>query len=358
MSFEQHRKNGHVTLASHVSHKKVELGRSVSSLQKIYLDLRFWIMFRDAYLTPDKQNSVHTLLLTLISLVQDGVAICPISESTFMELLKQKDLSRRKEKAKLIDLLSKGVTLIMHKERVTLELEHALFQICGVDYPIPLHNRVWTKLSYVLGEFHPVNKNLAQEDQLAIQKSFFDHMWNITLSEIMDFSGEMGNPYPDWDQTASKLNEGNQLHKDVIRSYPHVFRAEFEGVLNLFHDEFIEALKKISNLTGERLSVITLNLTDAEKFKAFTRSVPTLYIGASCHAAIRWDKRRKLKGNDLLDFHHAEAALAYCDVFLTEKPLKTMLEQKHLGLSEIFPCNIFSSAEKATDWLSKSHLQS
>ncbi|EJC3510817.1 hypothetical protein MYX42_004021, partial [Escherichia coli] len=72
----------------------------------------------------------------------------------------------------------------------------------------------------------------------------------------------------------------------------------------------------------------------------------TLHIGASCHAAVRWDQKRQLNGNDLLDFHHAEAALGYCDLFLTEKPLKVLVSQEHLGLRELFSCSVESSASE------------
>lgn len=76
----------------------------------------------------------------------------------------------------------------------------------------------------------------------------------------------------------------------------------------------------------------------------------TLYIGALCHAAVRWDQRRKLTGNDLFDFHHAEAAIAYCDVFLTEKPLETLLKQSHMKLTNDFSCLVISSLAEAAIW--------
>jgi len=60
--------------------------------------------------------------------------------------------------------------------------------------------------------------------------------------------------------------------------------------------------------------------TNALRLSKLRKKLPTAHIHAMCHAVYRWDKKRKFDGNDLLDFHHATAALAYCDVFLTDGP--------------------------------------
>ena len=49
--------------------------------------------------------------------------------------------------------------------------------------------------------------------------------------------------------------------------------------------------------------------------KEVALALRTLHIGALCHAAIRWDKKRELTGRELHDFHHAEAAVGYCECF-------------------------------------------
>ena len=46
--------------------------------------------------------------------------------------------------------------------------------------------------------------------------------------------------------------------------------------------------------------------------------MPSLVIRSGLHAGVR-RSRKKLTGNDLHDFGHATAALAYCDYFATEK---------------------------------------
>ena len=65
----------------------------------------------------------------------------------------------------------------------------------------------------------------------------------------------------------------------------------------------------------------------------------------------------QLTGNDLLDFHHAEAAMGYCNLFLTEKPLKALVSQHHLGLMRDFHCAVETSASGALGVLNNAEYQ-
>jgi hypothetical protein len=76
-----------------------------------------------------------------------------------------------------------------------------------------------------------------------------------------------------------------------------------------------------------------------------------LAIEAALHASNRWDRQRRLDAHDLLDFRHAAAALAYCDAFFTEKPLRTMIEQKHVALDRRFRCPVRATVAEAVDFV-------
>ena len=64
----------------------------------------------------------------------------------------------------------------------------------------------------------------------------------------------------------------------------------------------------------------------------------SLHIGASIHAAMRWDKKRKFKPNDYYDFEHATAALSYCDAFLTEGSLHSLATRPQVNLEAVNGC--------------------
>jgi|SRR5271165_5478853 len=77
----------------------------------------------------------------------------------------------------------------------------------------------------------------------------------------------------------------------------------------------------------------------------------TMHIQACLYASVRWNKRRKLKGNDLLDFHHAAAALAYCHAFFTERSLKALITQHHLALDKCYKCRVIASVDEAVEYV-------
>lgn len=348
-NIEFHRQNPSVSLESHVRQKRVQLGAAVASVQRIYLDLRFWILLRDVSLGRSVDKAPSDLLAFLKSEVSEGRAICPISDTVFIELLKQSDDSTRLATAQLIDELSLGVTLIPFDDRVRQELCNSFYNLAGATDLIPIQELVWTKLAYVLGEVHPTNTHFPPEEELIIQKAFSDHLWKISLSEIAVQFADLPTGR-DWDAIAANLNEGNHAHYSMLRSYPQAFRIEFEGGLSLFRNEINALLKEMDQRGYKEFDSKLAHMSHNKRFEAFTLSIPTLYIYASCHAAVRWDWKRKLDGNTLFAFHHAQAALAYCDVFLTEKPLSDMLGLHHLGLTK-FKCQSFWSPSAALSWL-------
>jgi hypothetical protein len=346
---EFHRNNPDVSLQSYMRLKRIQLGVTVASVQRIYLDMRFWILFRDVSLGRSADNATSELLAFLKLSVSQGRSVCPISESVFSELLKQSDDSTRLATAQLIDELSQGITLIPFHDRICQELCNSFYYQAGAIDLIPIQELVWTKLIYVLGEVHPSNTSFPKQEELVIQKAFADHIWNVPLSEMMTSLSDPPTGL-DWDSMAAKLNTGNRAHYSTIRNYAQVFRIEFEGGLSLFRNEMDALSKEIDQRGYKELGAELKNMSNNKKFEAFALSVPTLYISSACHAAVRWNKQRNLVGNDLFDFHHAQAALAYCDVFLTEKPLSDMLGQHHLGLAK-FKCKTFWSPSVALTWL-------
>lgn len=348
-SLETHRAQPDVSLKSHVTRRRLELGEEVNSKYRIYLDLRFWILLREAYLEKGTKNSISILLEQLLSLVEAGRAICPISESVFVELFKQDDPASRIATANLIDALSCGVSLIVHPERVRQELCNSLYKSAGAQNLFSVEQLVWTKLASIFGEVHPTGTPFEAAEELVIQKAFYDHMWNISLAEMAKSLDPSQMPKIDWDETAKRLNNGNKEHENEITNYRKAYRFEFEGSLSLFKQEMLVLFKEIEEAGYHSINAINCHLSESARFAEFSRSIRTLHIGASCHAAVRWDKKRKITGNDLFDFHHAEAALGYCDLFLTEGPLRTLLNQNHLELKEHFPCKVVASIQEAIE---------
>jgi len=364
-SFDIHRAHPEVSIEKHVLSQRIKLGESVMARERVYLDKCYWIILRDVVLGRVSDPSSVALLSSLRDRVQSKRSICPISETVFIELLKQADLETRRATAKLIDELCEGVTLLPHPDRVSIEISHFLHSLgAGNSNFLPLETLVWSKLSYVLGIQHPVSQLFPEDEQRVIQKAFFDHMWQFSLTEMVDIIGSEVPPHFDFEAVANRMNESSALNANNIISFAQAYKAEIRGSLSLFMHVAREVLESMgtrqSDVTAEAsreehmveerqlLDYFCKNIRNDEVSVALR----TLHIGALCHAAVRWDKQRKLTGNDLYDFHHAEAAVGYCDVFLTERPLKTLIQQRHMKLQSNFPCRVISAQVEAAEWAS------
>lgn len=359
--FAFHRATPQVTVEQHVRRRIIELGEWVMARDRVYLDKCFWIYLRDARMSEPSPTGASALLAFLVAGVSAGRLICPISDALFLELMKQADPATRIATAELIDELSCGVSLSPEPNRVATEVAH--FFHANVGHSVhPLEHLVWTKVPFVLGVQHPVSPAFAPEEQLVIQKAFFDHLWEVPLAMMVETIGNAWPPDSPFGDLAIRLNRDNAAHAASMKSFAQVYRDEINGVLevaapvaaDVLHDMARKALGPDIEPSAEHRETTIRQclglLRAAVRKPVGKRALRTLHAGALMHAALRWNRTQKVDANDLFDFHHAEAALGYCDVLLTDGPMHTLLKQRHLAIEREFPCRVMSSVEDAAEW--------
>jgi hypothetical protein len=344
---EKHSAESDVTIDEYVRNRKIGLGKSVTKHKLIYLDTRYWIILREVLLGRRPDPSSVRLLDCLRLHAQKREIICPISESVFIEMLKQQDLRTRRKTAELIDELSLGVTLASEPIRIGTEIAHFFYSHDQRISIYPLKWLIWSKLSHVFGDMYPTNTGLSPDRELVMQKVYFDQIWESSLTEIADMIGDKEVPVFDFKDLASEANEALGKISGEIQSFKQVYEEEIAGSLSRYMPVAQKILEDIFKRGGGVMPMQALRKTE------IARLLPTLHIHARCHASVRWDKKRKLKGNDFYDFHHAAAAVPYCDVFLTERPLQAMLKADHLKINQDFDCNIISSISEAVEFLER-----
>ena len=351
-------------LKAHVRSRQLELANTLTGKNAIYLDIKFWIILRDVLLGIRKSPVEEELLLLLREGVQRGIAFCPINDSTFVELLKKADSASRDVTAGLMDELSLGVTLIPYEMRAATELAHFLHSARTANSVYALEQLVWSKLAYVLGFQHPSGDVFAPTEMLKIQKMFFDHMWTLSLREMIDQIGSKPLPPLDGYQVlAERLNQLNSRHTTELRSFSQTYEIEVHGVLDAFEDVSYDIVAEMARKDmgkahspsaeerAETVRQIHNLLFAAVKRDGTKGALRTLHIFATFHAAVRWNRQQRLKTNDFLDFQHAAAALGYCDAFVTERPLRSLITARHVALDKIYGCRVMATPEEATTYL-------
>ena len=347
------------SLDIYVRDQQLALARSIRHCKKVYLDLRYWLRLRDVTSGALADPAWRSLLEKLQRAVRDGKAVCPIAESTFMELTKQSDPATRATTAQMVDSLSTGVALLPIDWRTKTEIAHFFHTGMGTDLH-PLANLMWTKLSYVLGFQHPSFAEIDSKFELEIQKRFFDKMWTITLAEMVEtIGGESADTSEAFERLAVRLNQENAAYAEELKSFSGTYKAEIRGVASICAPIVAEVIEDISHKEGRavpkrgslewcgNLRKWERYLQDAFMMPQTKLALRTMHIQACLHAHIRWDKKRQFEANDFYDFNHAAAALGYCDAFFTERSLADLARRSNTALTAINGCRVTHRVEEA-----------
>ena len=366
-TLEYHIKNPDVSVERYIKSKRIELAHEIQSAKKVYLDTNFWILLRDARIGKVTDNNIAQLLHVLEDLVAKNLAVCPISNDTFSEIFKQKDAKTLKASIQIIDDISKGIAILSAKERIDLEVFHFIGgKTKGSDSVYTLDELVWTKVAYVMGFVTPVLDSFPPDTNCAMQKAFIDQMWVITLSDFLEQMGvDTAIQIPQFLDISQELNKGKFAHINEQKSFKKIFLSELAGILELYKPDFQNLMEYIyESDTGQSLSrdeiasddggrMVANLIYHAFRLNKIKSELPSFRISSGIHAAVRWDKGRKYKPNDIHDFHHATAAIPYCDYFLTEVNLRHLVYDKNLKLDTYFHCKTISDITDAIEELSK-----
>ena len=366
-TFEFHKNNPDESVEKYVKRKRIELSNEIRFSKKIYLDTKYWILLRDARIRDNVDCNLLQLLHLIESLVENGRAICPISDDIFFEMLKQTDLKTLKATAQLMDDLSKGVLILSLQERLDLEVSYFVrIKTKGIDYVYSLDEMVWTKIAYVCGFTTPSSKVFPPDIDRTIQKAFVDQMWVIGLVDMLEQMGQnIVIPPPSFAELSKILTQNKIKHINDHTSFKQLFLAELGGILDLYKPNFQSLMVYLYELEiGRKVAADEISSDDAGQlfanriYQAFqlnkiTSELPSFHVMAKIHAATRWDKNRILKPNDIYDIHHAVDAIPYCDYFLTERSLKHLVSNKNLGFDSIFHYKTISDIDNAISELSQ-----
>lgn len=351
-------------LDHYVRERQIELARSIQHRKKIYLDLRFWIYAREAAADESADPANRKLLHLLKRGVERGQLVCPISESTFLEVMKQANTTtRRIATARIIDELSLGVSFTTGRTRIGTEISHFFYKGAGQTNLYDMQELVWTKLAYAMGYIHPSAAELDKATELSAQKFVFDEMWQMTLTHMVTTIGDAWKPDPEErKQAAARLNEEMKRPEHTTVSYQQTYRDEIVGSADVCQDLAADAMAGMAERAGvpppakgsaawEESGRMCRNLMIAafEQNPETKSMLRTMHIMASLHAGMRWEKTAKFTANHYYDFEHAAGALAYCDAFFTEGFLSNLVNAKHTGLVGLNSCATTADINEAVE---------
>lgn len=338
-------------IARYARARQIALAQSMAGRAKVYLDLRFWIMAREAEAGTETDPHVIELLRLLREGVGAGKLVCPVGASTFIEVMKQANTeTRRLATARLVDELSLGLSITESRGRIGTEIAHFFYKSAGGHDLHAMADLIWTKLSYALGYVYLNPEGFDPETSRYLQKEAFDEIWNASLTTIVTHIGDRWERSDDLVRAAQQINADIKTHAPQLVSYPATYRDEIVGCLDVCQDMAAEVMAAMATRQGVRPPApgsaqwneagrLCRNLLTLAFEKPETRyALRTIHAQASCHAGLRWDRGTNFTGNHIYDFEHASAAVAYCDAFLTEGFLSKLINDGHVRLTELNGC--------------------
>jgi hypothetical protein len=365
-----HQADSHVSLNKYRSRLLHKFGQIVCQRTLVYLDLKYWVNLRKAML----KQPVHEQYVRLYDLLADGTSrgaiICPLSFWVFQELMKQSDPITRQATARLIDKFSQGVAFMPHGELACQELLHFIRKVSPKYRDTtqwPIRECIWTRtISFLPDRIPTWGDDIAQKDQLLVQKNYEDFHFFVPLEDVI-----VGAPFLPPELTGVGYNVGdiNSRKLEVRRQHPSFRSIFFAELMHTIKEnephlcEVIAYLYFIESGIEEEVSIEQIPEQERIAFRnviwwgfkkgKITDELPSYQIPAALFAASCWDGPRQLSENDILDFYHAQVAIPYCDMFLTEASLKSTVCSQHLRLDSIYKTEVISHPGEAVQTIQR-----
>lgn len=368
-SLNRHKSKTHITPSQHILQVKLDLGKTVSSKTRIYLDTKYWLMFRDTKMRHSRIKDHQALFQKLSELVKSGRVVCPVSDMLLSELLTQSDSETRMATAEVMDQLSGGIAIVTLEERIQTEILHWLrMYTLPKEVVLPLNQLVWTKSAHFYGYALPIKTGFPLKDEATVQKAWFDTLGLVSIADLLRSMGSDNiTPLLNPPDIACKLNEEKFTNTVSGYSFKELLLYGIRDGVDAYWPYFRTALaslfesttsKRATMTDDDEIRKITTNLIVAaienEKIGAH---LPSLRILTGIIAAIRWNSNRKYKRGDWMDMMHAAIALPYCDVFLTDRSFATLLCNPPLKYDHLYNTSVASTEMDAFSVLDKLYKQ-
>jgi len=359
-----HIKSPEIDLETYRRTNRTQIALSILPKLRVYLDTMVWIRFRDISLG----RLTDAAYAELYSLLRDACGrervICPVSYSAISELLNQEDQKTRQATARVMDELSHAVCIEPPHHLIGTELEIFLYRNLLPSKPLPpAQDFAWTKVGNWVGQPTLVVEAFSSEQLLAMQKTIDDSLSSLSVEIVADrLPSERRRAWTkqSTDQLTTTLNEEKVKLANQHGTYREFLESEIWGALDGHQHTLEDVMARVARPTGfcgtatpeQRASagrMLRALIGTAYKLRRIRNEIPQLHIGASLHALIRYDRKRKYKSTDMEDFHHAGSALPYCQVFLTERSLAHSLKNPPASLTEDYNCVVFSNPSEALE---------
>jgi hypothetical protein len=216
---------------------------------------------------------------------------------------------------------------------------------------------MWTKAAFVVGHPEATSATMDVGVLRSINAKVQAELWNYRFEDVLAMIGpDLAVSWGWTENAAAQLNLSKLDARQRFKSFRELYLSEVRGILDGHAASLGSVFEYVISQEGALPEPVTPQRRDqlgremaAIVHAAFIHndlalSLPAVHIPATLFARVQWDVGRRYKPNDFADFGHASAAAAYCDVFVTERSLASLLKQARLD--KVYGCTVWTSAEE------------
>ncbi|HET6762888.1 MAG TPA: hypothetical protein VFH27_04425 [Longimicrobiaceae bacterium] len=364
---EFHRHHPEISPDAYLHAKELALGGDMLKRTRIFLDTRYWLLIRDHLRGKQPREQIGRLYEALLTLVTSKRAICPVSVTVVGEVLKQNDPDSRAATAEVMDRLSESVVIQPEMRRIRREVRSFVSRgvIGAPTYP-SLAELVWTRPWWMVVGADPTIGDWPPALRRAAAKASIDVLWNLTIVEYVRAADAwpLERPYAELHDAlpqlaVDELNAGRSDPWEERGGYDKHFLAQLEVALDMHRHDIEDVLdvlfeKKFGSTIGIAAATESRAMAPVSDWIRMSfrenrvgTELPYFRILPGILTALRLDRARKYRRNDVTDFFNAATALPYCDLYLTESSFRHLLTTKPLAYDHLFNTRVISDLSEA-----------
>ncbi len=305
----------------------------------IYLDQNKWIDFARAVLDKPKGAEFKEVSNKIISKVESGEWVLPISIVHIMETINIKDEVRKEEFSKILFDYSKANTICSYNKISKYEFVNAWLEIFGESIDVKdilfeqnicnlldIDNDDYDKPMYKL-----INNIINSQDVL----------FNLTNSSIFDTI--VSTERTEWESFAAttEIARNNLIAnvKDDSKRFKYIIVDEYKRLETASNEAMtLEARKRglLNDACIKRAHDYIQN-----NFEEWLQKLPSLFVRANLCLQRYKNTSKPFDRNDVKDMAFLSTAIPYCDIVITEKSWTS--HTKSSGLDKMYGTKILSN---------------
>lgn len=278
----------------------------------VYIDEFLWVELARQYTGPP--DSVPDVVRALLSAVELGDVVCPLSAAHVIETNRRTDLRSRRDVITTFIAFSRGWFIAPVSALAPQEIRRSVASLFGTPGPGPI-TAVARGLPFAFGRSGHLHEDL----EMGVDESTTFEAMLDDPAALFHLLGGSNNDYIEPTRSAimehaRKAASREEQNRGAQKRFAEAERKRaYAATLTIaLQEELSAALHAVGRTMADLLAI------GSDDLMMFWASVPTANVEMELVTARNKQWPRQIKSNDIADIDFLSVAIPYCDLVLTE----------------------------------------